>query len=266
VSDSRLLSRPGDVTSPKAQAQTHVRFCSCLQADRGALKDAGAPVWANSSALFLLSVEDQIQGEWQLSAGLPPGTRAGRLSAHRGAFISEVDFSQLPSDGVNAVRVPVGYWIWQPSGTPSPFVAGGRHLDQLIAWEVRLACKTLLLHVWEYSDTVHVPRTAWTSSNPRLSSYTPHPMIGYSRRMWGTLDLLTSWADAGPPEDIPKSWQHTPGACWCALSVALPEKTRCACWCACTRPRVSQNALDHSAPKDGIPMFQTQPLAHHRTH
>lgn len=122
-----------------------------LQADKGALKDASAPVWSNSSALFLFSVEDQIQGEWQLSAGLPPQSRASRVTAHRSAFITEVDFSQLPSNGVNAVRVPVGYWIWQPGGTPSPFVAGGLDtLDRLISWGGEAGAPTHLVRsVWK---------------------------------------------------------------------------------------------------------------------
>ena len=62
-----------------------------------------------------------------------PGARE-RLDAHRASFITTADFSWLRSVGVNAVRIPVGYWILD--GDP-PYAAGIEHLDrayELAAW------------------------------------------------------------------------------------------------------------------------------------
>ena len=62
-----------------------------------------------------------------------PGA-AQKLRAHHEEFITEEDFHWLAEHGVNAVRIPIGYWIF---GDAPPFVGGIDRLD----WAVKMATK-----------------------------------------------------------------------------------------------------------------------------
>lgn len=68
--------------------------------------------------------------EYSLCAAL--GDRAPEvMRRHRQTFITEDDFAWLSSRGINAVRIPIGYWLLEPDG---PFVGGADVLDQAIDW------------------------------------------------------------------------------------------------------------------------------------
>ena len=58
----------------------------------------------------------------------------GKIEHHRKTFISEDDFVWLANNGVNAVRIPVGYWIFDGDG---PYMPGISYLD----WAVEMAEK-----------------------------------------------------------------------------------------------------------------------------
>lgn len=49
-----------------------------------------------------------------------------KIQAHRSTFITEEDFKWLAENGVNAVRLPVGYWVLEDSG---PYVGAVQYLD-----------------------------------------------------------------------------------------------------------------------------------------
>lgn len=57
-----------------------------------------------------------------------------KLNKHRQEFITEDDFKWLHDHGINAVRIPVGYWILEGDG---PYVEGIQYLD----WAVKTAEK-----------------------------------------------------------------------------------------------------------------------------
>lgn len=65
------------------------------------------------------------------------------LLAHWSTFISEADFEWLSRHGLDAVRIPVGFWIFGPpypyhplyGSNPTPFVDGGlTYLDLAFQW------------------------------------------------------------------------------------------------------------------------------------
>ncbi|MBC7459605.1 cellulase family glycosylhydrolase [Candidatus Saccharibacteria bacterium] len=60
---------------------------------------------------------------------------AAKLSHHRDSFITESDFKWMSKHGINAVRIPVGYWVLSDT---APFISAVTHLD----W----AMKTALAH------------------------------------------------------------------------------------------------------------------------
>jgi glucan 1,3-beta-glucosidase len=62
-----------------------------------------------------------------------PGA-AEKIEQHRQTFITEADFAWLKDNGVNAVRIPIGYWIFEGDG---PFTAAVQYLD----WAVQMADK-----------------------------------------------------------------------------------------------------------------------------
>ena len=47
---------------------------------------------------------------YTLSENLGKTNMTARMNAHREAFIRESDFAWLAANGVNGVRVPIGYW------------------------------------------------------------------------------------------------------------------------------------------------------------
>jgi len=82
------------------------------------------------------------------------GPRASeRLRAHWDTFITREDFAWLAGVGINAVRIPVGHWIFGPpypyhpkyGANPHPFVEGGLDvLDRAFAWASEFGLRVLL--------------------------------------------------------------------------------------------------------------------------
>lgn len=57
-----------------------------------------------------------------------------KLRQHRATFITEDDFKWLRDNGLNALRLPIGYWIIEPDG---PYKQGTQYVD----WAFRMAEK-----------------------------------------------------------------------------------------------------------------------------
>ena len=97
--------------------------------------------WMTPSLFEGLSAED----ETTLCVEL--GSKAlDRLTRHWNTFITEEDFVWLADKGINAVRIPVGHWIFGPpypyhnkySEVEHPFVEGGIDiLDSAFTWAER---------------------------------------------------------------------------------------------------------------------------------
>src|SRR5215510_12308696 len=75
---------------------------------------------------------------------------AGKLRAHWESFITYEDFAWIAERGLNAVRIPVGHWIFGPGypyhpkygANPHPFVTGGIDvLDRALDWAAKLGLK-----------------------------------------------------------------------------------------------------------------------------
>lgn len=57
-----------------------------------------------------------------------------KLEVHRRTFVREEDFQWLAAHGINAVRIPVGYWVLESDG---PYVEATEYLD----WAMDMADK-----------------------------------------------------------------------------------------------------------------------------
>lgn len=57
-----------------------------------------------------------------------------KIARHRSSFITEEDFKWLKENGLNAIRIPVGYWVLEDA---SPFINAHKELD----WAMGMAQK-----------------------------------------------------------------------------------------------------------------------------
>ena len=78
--------------------------------------------------------------EYSLCLSLGDGAQA-RLDHHRETFITESDFKWIKDRGLNAVRLPVGYWALE---APKPFVESSRFIDFALDQSRKNGLKLLL--------------------------------------------------------------------------------------------------------------------------
>lgn len=78
---------------------------------------------------------------------------AKKITKHRKTFITEADFAWLADNGVNAVRIPVGYWVFDGDDPYTPTV---EYLDWAIAMAEKYHLKVLIdLHGAKGSQNGH---------------------------------------------------------------------------------------------------------------
>jgi len=81
---------------------------------------------------------------------------AGRLRKHRDTFITEADFRWIAARGLNAIRLPVGYWVL---ASDRPFIAAREHFERALRWSTKHGLRVLVdLHAapgsqngWDHS-------------------------------------------------------------------------------------------------------------------
>ncbi|CAN6477679.1 unnamed protein product [Victoria cruziana] len=143
------------------------------------------------------------------------------MQEHWNTFIVEDDFSFISKNGLNAVRIPVGWWTAM-NPTPAPFVAGSLDvLDRAFSWAEKYGLKVILdLHAppysqngWEHSGsrdgTIEFGSTQATvdktvgiieffsaryASSPSLAAV---ELINEPRAPQVSLDTLTQYYQAG---------------------------------------------------------------------
>lgn len=58
-----------------------------------------------------------------------------KLQDHWNSYVVEDDFKFMSDNGLNAVRIPVGWWIKYDQKPPAPFVGGSlQALDNAFSW------------------------------------------------------------------------------------------------------------------------------------
>jgi glucan 1,3-beta-glucosidase len=67
------------------------------------------------------------------------------IDRHRETFVTEDDFRRICSLGLNAVRVPFGYWVINGPSNGDPFFGQGvKYLDRAVAWAEKYGLQVLL--------------------------------------------------------------------------------------------------------------------------
>jgi glucan 1,3-beta-glucosidase len=104
--------------------------------------------WMKPSLFERLEARDETTWCVELGREAP-----ARLLAHWESFITREDFAWLAEVGINAVRIPVGHWIFGPpypyhpkyGANRHPFVEGGIEvLDRALDWARELGLRVVL--------------------------------------------------------------------------------------------------------------------------
>ncbi|XP_045823834.1 probable glucan 1,3-beta-glucosidase A [Trifolium pratense] len=125
-----------------------------VQSETSVTADYQGKSWEESDpSVFRMKIVRTLQGEYQLTNGLGPVKATQVLRDHWSSYITEQDFIFMSQNGLNAVRIPVGWWIAQ-NPTPKPFVEGSlAALDNAFTWAQNHGMKVIVdLHAVEGSQ------------------------------------------------------------------------------------------------------------------
>ncbi|KAL2317719.1 hypothetical protein Fmac_031595 [Flemingia macrophylla] len=95
--------------------------------------------------IFVMTIAAKLQGEFQVTNGYGPKKAPQIMKEHWRTFIVEDDFEFLVSHGLNAVRIPIGWWIASDPTPPPPYVGGSLNaLDNAFLWAEKYGLKIFL--------------------------------------------------------------------------------------------------------------------------
>lgn len=66
----------------------------------------------------------QAEDEWTFCQALGKTACLSRLKQHWSTFVTSSDIDQIAAQGLNTIRIPIGYWSMVPLKADEPFVAG----------------------------------------------------------------------------------------------------------------------------------------------
>ncbi|AES68504.1 putative glucan 1,3-beta-glucosidase [Medicago truncatula] len=111
--------------------------------------------WEESDpSVFKMTIVRTLEGEYQLTNGYGPDRAPQVLREHWNSYITEDDFRFMSQNGLDAVRIPVGWWIAYDPNPPKPFVGGSlAALDNAFTWAQNHEMKVIVdLHAVEGSQ------------------------------------------------------------------------------------------------------------------
>jgi len=102
-----------------------------------------------SAALFArhspTAADDSPKCEWDFMQILHQKDALSELVHHRETYITRDDFARIRSCGLNAVRLPFGYWAVLPPSGGEPYVGPMlEYIDRAIGWAEELGLQVLL--------------------------------------------------------------------------------------------------------------------------
>ncbi|KAF3682597.1 hypothetical protein FXO38_01214 [Capsicum annuum] len=96
-------------------------------------------------SVFILQTSGKFEGEFQITNGYGSVMAPKVMREHWSTFIVEEDFKFIASNGLNAVRIPVGWWIASDPTPPKPYVGGSLQvLDNAFLWARKYKLKVII--------------------------------------------------------------------------------------------------------------------------
>ncbi|KAJ0732935.1 putative glucan 1,3-beta-glucosidase [Helianthus annuus] len=96
-------------------------------------------------SVFEMTIAQTLQGEYQVTNGYGPSKAPQIMNDHWNTFIVENDFNFIATSGLNAVRIPVGWWTASDPTPPKPYVGGSlQYLDKAFLWAKKYNLKVIL--------------------------------------------------------------------------------------------------------------------------
>ncbi|XP_039161270.1 probable glucan 1,3-beta-glucosidase A [Eucalyptus grandis] len=102
--------------------------------------------WGDENpSVFVMSFTKRLEGEFQLTNGLGPQKAAKVMRDHWRTFIVEDDFKFIAENGLDAVKIPIGWWIASDPNPPPPYVGGSlAFLDNAFSWAEKYGLKVII--------------------------------------------------------------------------------------------------------------------------
>ncbi|KAF0928397.1 hypothetical protein E2562_003215 [Oryza meyeriana var. granulata] len=112
------------------------RFLQAKTRDLVTVDYDGSTNWGNDDpSVFVITRVGGLRGEYQICNGYGKTKATQVLMEHWRTYIVENDFKFISTSGLNAVRIPVGWWIASDPNPPAPFVGGSlQALDNAFKW------------------------------------------------------------------------------------------------------------------------------------
>ncbi|KAK3012752.1 hypothetical protein RJ639_008100, partial [Escallonia herrerae] len=106
----------------------------------------GDGAWGEDDpSVFNLTFSGGLHGEFQVTNGYGPEMAPQIMKEHWSTYIVEEDFKFISSNGLNAVRIPVGWWIASDPTPPKPYVGGSlQTLDNAFLWAQKYNIKVII--------------------------------------------------------------------------------------------------------------------------
>ncbi|OAY68382.1 putative glucan 1,3-beta-glucosidase A [Ananas comosus] len=122
------------------------QFLQAKSADSVTADYAEETSWGDDDpSVFAITTVRQLQGEYQLTNGYGIEKATTVLRDHWDSFIVEDDFRWMSQNGLDAVRIPVGWWIASDPNPPPPFVGGSlQALDNAFTWAEKYNLKVIV--------------------------------------------------------------------------------------------------------------------------
>ncbi|CAL5414886.1 unnamed protein product [Camellia sinensis] len=180
-------------------------FLQVKTEERVAVDSKGDGGWGDSDpSVFIMTISRRLQGEYQLTHGYGPLKASQVMRDHWRTFIVEEDFKFISKNGINAVRIPVGWWIASDPKPPHPYIGGSlKALDHAFLWsssqngfEHRDGCQEWRLSEQNIQQTIDVIDflTARYANNPSLYAV---ELINEPLAPGASLDSIIKYYKAG---------------------------------------------------------------------
>lgn len=150
----QIIRNDGDPTRVRIKA-TNGLFLQAKSETILVTADYEGSGWEDSNpSVFKMTIVKTLQGEYQITNGYGPDRAPQVMRDHWNTYITKEDFSFMSSNGLNAVRIPVGWWIAQDPTPPKPFVGGSlQALDNAFTWAQKYGMKVIVdLHAVQGSQ------------------------------------------------------------------------------------------------------------------